>query len=103
MRVRDFGQQVNGLLTLHEPEIQEYLTQGVERAVAGIGQKVIDNACTLAIQKIHAEVKHYLLYGEGGKAIRAAVQQTLAPLTALLGAAGGEETPDDGLAESSDA
>jgi hypothetical protein len=76
-------------------ETQQYLEQGVERAVAGIGHKVIDEACTYATQKVHEDVKHDLRYGEGGKAIRAAVHHALEPLTAILVASSGGGSLDD--------
>lgn len=94
VRIRDFGQDLHGRLVLHEAEVAQYLEQGVERALQGIGTKIIEEACTIATQKIHEDVKYYLLYGEGGKALRAAVHHALEPLTALLRAAAGEEVPD---------
>lgn len=102
LRVRDFGEQVHHRLVLHEQEIAQFVEQGVEKAMRGLEAKIIDDACTIAIQKIHDDVKHYLLYGEGGKAIRAAVAHAMTPLTALLLAAAGEEETDArGMAESS--
>ena len=92
LRVRDFGEQVRSIITLHQQEIQQYLEQGVERAVAGIGNKLIDEAITLATQKIHEEVKHYLLYGAGGKDIRVAVHHALAPRTSMLPVVPGQHT-----------
>jgi hypothetical protein len=92
------------MIALHHREIERYLQEGIERALARIGEDIIEEAAKLATQKIHEDVKHHLLYGEGGKAIRAAVHHVLAPLTAMLRAAGGEGSPDaEGLAESSDA
>lgn len=95
MRFPDFGSQLIVLLVQGQEEIQQYLEAGVERALATLGETVIEEAARLATQKIHEDVKHYLLYGAGGQAIRAAVHHALAPLTLILQAAAGEGGRDD--------
>ena len=96
LRIRDFGEQVNAILTLHRTEIQGYAQAGVERALAHLGEAIIDEAARLATQKVEEDVKHYLLYGAGEQAIRAAVSHALEPLTALLQGLSREEMTDDG-------
>jgi hypothetical protein len=91
LRVRDFGERLHAMMILHHAQVERYVLTGVEHALAPIGEQIINEAITLAPQHIHEEVKHALRYGEGGKAIRAAVQPALAPLTGILLAALGEE------------
>jgi hypothetical protein len=102
MRIRDFGERLHAMMTPHYAQVEQYVHQGVERALARIGEEIIEVAATLATQNIHEDVKHDLLYAEGGQGIRAAVQHALAPLTAKLWAAAGEGGPDDsGMADAS--
>jgi hypothetical protein len=102
LRVRDFGERLHAMMILHHAQVEPYVQVGVERALANLDEQIINEAITLATQKIHADVKYDLLYGEGGKAIRAAVHHVLAPLTAILQAAAGEDGPDDsGMADMS--
>ena len=97
LRIRDLGEQVNAILTLHHTEIQGYAQAGVERALAHRGEAIIDEAARLAAtQIVEEDVKHYLLYGAGEQAIRAAVSHALEPLTALLQGLSREERTDDG-------
>jgi hypothetical protein len=71
------------MMVLHHAQVEQYVQVGAERALARIGEEVIEEAATLVTQKVHEDVKHYLRYSEEGKAIRAAVQHALAPLTAM--------------------
>jgi ABC-type histidine transport system ATPase subunit len=94
MRLKDFGEQLIGHLALHQAEIQQYVQAGVERALAQLGEQIIDEASRLAAQRVHEEMKHYLTYGTGGQAIRAAVERGLAPLVAMLHGSPTEEGTD---------
>ena len=67
MCIRGFGEQLNSMMAVHHQEIEQYLRAGIERTLGRIGEDLIEEACKLATQKIHGDVKHYLLYGEGGK------------------------------------
>jgi hypothetical protein len=61
MRLKDFGEQLIGHLALHQAEIQQYVQAGVERALAQLGEQIIDEAARLAAQRVHEEMKHYLV------------------------------------------
>jgi hypothetical protein len=84
MCIRDFREQLKAVMALHYREIERYLQEGIERALARIGEAIIEEAATLVIQNIHEGVKHDLLYGEGGQAIKGVVHRRLSPLAAIL-------------------
>jgi hypothetical protein len=50
--LRAFGEQVNGLLTLHYEEIQPHVQAGVERAIESIGEYIIDEAARLTAETV---------------------------------------------------
>lgn len=84
LRVRDLGAELHGMIAMHHHEIEMYLKAGVEKALASIGEQIIEEAAAIATQEVHATVKNYLTYGAGGQAIRAAIEHALEPLTAML-------------------
>ena len=53
LRIRDFGEQLNGLLTLPQLEIQQYVEAGIERALNRLGEDIINEVVRLAAQKVY--------------------------------------------------
>jgi hypothetical protein len=94
LMIRSMGEEIRSAVMLRHADIERLVEQGVERAIANIGEAIIEEAAKIAAQKVHEEVKHYLTWGVGGEAIRAAVHYALAPLTAML-----QTTPVPGTAE----
>lgn len=84
LRIQEFGEQLHAMIAVHHREIEQYLQQGVEQTVSSIGPALIEQAAKEAADAITQELHTYFSYGPGAKAIRAAMQRALAPLTEAL-------------------
>jgi hypothetical protein len=95
VRVKHFGEEIHAAVALHNEEIEQYIRDGVDQAMATIGRTIIEQAAAEATKSIHAEITNYFTWGDGGKAMRAAVQQALEPIAALLRAGLPRAEPTD--------
>jgi hypothetical protein len=48
MRIRDFGERLHAMMVLHSAQVEQYVQVGVERALARIGEEIIEEVATLA-------------------------------------------------------
>jgi hypothetical protein len=84
IRVKQFGEQLAGMIALRHEEIEQYVDEGVKRAMAGLGEQLITDVAQLATAQVVAEIKQYFTWGPGREAIREAVAQALEPVAARL-------------------
>ena len=84
LRIRSMEDQVIHAIALRQDEIEEQIKEGVERALAHAPDVIVNAAMEEATKSIKTQVESYFRYGEGYKAIKTAVENSLAPLVAAL-------------------
>lgn len=71
------AEQISSMIAAHQEEIAEYIRQGVKRATSNAAEKIVEEAYQQATKAISKGIEDYFLWGEGKKAMIAALQPHL--------------------------